>query len=395
MIDSRAESMAEGRGANGRERAANAYIPALTGLRGIAASWVLLFHLWQFSGSPDLTLHLGDFAIPFTPLAGCGYMGVDLFFVLSGFLLSLPFHRRDRPPDLIRYGLQRCRRVLPAYYAQIIILVAVFAWYGRADVLTPGNLATHLLLVQNIWPVGPSLNGIYWTMPIEWDFYIVLPVIGLLLTRIRPPLMYIVLFAASVAFRLICYQGFFDPAVGRFVSFGQIMQLPGRLDEFFCGVLGAWIYLNFPISAARARMLIIAGVLGIAAIAIVSSILGHLIYPQRFPALLFFFSLLGIAFGAIVLGAAAQGSRRTLFNNAVVAWLGLISYSLYLWHYPLLGVAQHFGWAATGGVLALLQNLVLLLPPILFVSWLSQHFVERPFLASRRHAHGMPASLES
>ena len=60
------------------------YLPALTGLRGIAAAWVLVFHLYQYSGSPDLG--------PLTSLAGCGYMGVDLFFVLSGFLLSMPFH---------------------------------------------------------------------------------------------------------------------------------------------------------------------------------------------------------------------------------------------------------------------------------------------------------------
>ena len=88
----------------GDAAARNNYLPALTGLRGIAAAWVLLFHLYQYSGSPDLG--------PLTSLAGCGYMGVDLFFVLSGFLLSMPFHRARMevapPPNLLRYAWRRC-----------------------------------------------------------------------------------------------------------------------------------------------------------------------------------------------------------------------------------------------------------------------------------------------
>ncbi|HXD83137.1 MAG TPA: hypothetical protein VN599_01780, partial [Rudaea sp.] len=56
------------------------YVPALTGLRGLAAGWVLVFHLWQFSGSPALAIHIAQHAIDFTPLASCGFLGVDLFF---------------------------------------------------------------------------------------------------------------------------------------------------------------------------------------------------------------------------------------------------------------------------------------------------------------------------
>jgi peptidoglycan/LPS O-acetylase OafA/YrhL len=103
---------------------------------------------------------------------------------------------------------------------------------------------------------------------------------------------------------------------------------------------------------------------------------------------------MGLSFGAIVLGAAVTPHR---LDARPIAWLGLISYSLYLWHYPLLKAAQYFGWPAWGDGIALLRNTLLFAPGILLVSWLSQHFVERPFLVARsrgERAHGMPASLE-
>jgi peptidoglycan/LPS O-acetylase OafA/YrhL len=106
---------------------------------------------------------------------------------------------------------------------------------------------------------------------------------------------------------------------------------------------------------------------------------------------------MGLSFGATVYGAAAQSGSRLRFGGRVLGWLGLISYSLYLWHYPLLQVAQYFNGNATGGPSALLQNIIVLTPAILFVSWLSQHFVERPFLverSSRTPTHGMPASID-
>ena len=374
------------------------YLPALTGLRGIAACWVLLFHLWQFSGSPKLMLPLGFFDLDLTPLAAFGYMGVDLFFVLSGFLLSIPFLRADRDgtkrPNLVRYAIRRCRRVLPAYYVQLAIICAVSYFTGEMRALTPSNLIAHTLLVQNLFPSSVPLNGVYWTMPIEWDFYIVLPLMAFVLAKVRPAITLAILVTLSVAFRFACYRAVSDPAWAEFVDFGRIMQLPARLDEFFYGVLGAWLFLRYPFRTVTTRWMIVVGVAGVLSAIVVNANVANFIYPAKLPWILIGFTWLGLAFGAIVLGSAAQHGLQTWFSSRVVAWLGLISYSLYLWHYPLLDVALRFGWAASGGAPALLQNFVLLTPPILLVSWLSQHFVERPFLVSRHHRHGMPASLE-
>jgi len=373
----------------GDAAARNNYLPALTGLRGIAAAWVLLFHLYQYSGSPDLG--------PLTSLAGCGYMGVDLFFVLSGFLLSMPFHR-DRmeaapAPNLMRYAWRRCKRVLPAYYVQIVVIVCALLYVGHAEMVTFSNLAAHAFLIQNFFPQQPLLNGIYWTMPIEWDFHAALPLMLVLFTRLRSAATWIVLFALTLAFRYACVRANGDAAWAAWVDYGRIMQLPARLDEFFYGIVGAWIYLRYPISMRVARLLVAVGVAGIIGAMAAFHFVGNFIDEPRMPWTLLYFTWMGLSFGAIVLGAAVTPH---LLDARPVAWLGLISYSLYLWHYPLLKAAQYFSWTAWGDGTAFLRNIVLLAPGILLVSWLSQHFVERPFLVSRRgHAHGMPASLEN
>ena len=361
------------------------YLPALTGLRGVAAAWVLLFHLWEFSGSPSLALRLAHHTIDFTPLVSCGFLGVDLFFVLSGFLLSIPFHRsmlrRTPAPSLLTFWERRCRRVLPAYYLQLAIIIAVTLFVGDAASLTSTNLISHVLLAQNFVPIRETLNGVYWSMPIEWDFYVILPLLALLLARLRAWLVLFAMMALALTFRIACYRAAFDPAWARYLDYGYIMQLPARLDEFFFGVLGAWLYVRAPMSRRAAQCVILAGAIGIGIAMTVWTSLGNYIVMLQLPWLLLHFSWLGAAFGAFVLGAASQLSW---FCGRALSWLGLISYSLYLWHYPLLQAGQHFHWLATGSAAALLRTVTIMVPPILLVSWLSQHFVERPFLAAHQ-----------
>ena len=220
---------------------------------------------------------------------------------------------------------------------------------------------------------------------------------ALALMRLRPPLALIVFVTVSIGYRTMCYHAFIDPAWARFVDYGTIMQLPSRLDEFFFGILGAWLFLHRPISAHVARLWIIAGGVGIALAITGIAFRGDVLLHPQLPWTVLYFTWIGLSFGAIVRGAAGQSASNVWFGGRVLGWLGLISYSLYLWHYPLLKFAQHFNWNATGGGLAMLQNIALLVPAILIVSWLSQYFVERPFLverSSRPPTHGMPASID-
>ena len=364
----------------------SSYLPNLTGVRGLAAAWVLAFHGWQFSNGPALVLPLPGFALDFTPLFKCGYFGVDLFFVLSGFLLSMPFHRaalEHKPrPSLKQFWIHRCRRVLPAYWLQLLVLTAVLAWLGQFDRITLPILAAHVALVQNIVPwLVPLLNPVYWSMPVEWDFYVVLPLLALLVARCRWPLALLLALAFVFAFRVLCYRSLTDPAIAAVIGYGDVQQLPARLDQFFVGICAAWVTVSRLPSVRSARAWLFAGIALIVALAYVAAPRNDFLVNIDVPYLFFHHSITAIAFGMLVFGAAGSSRAGTwLFANRPMTFLGLVSYSLYLWHYPLLQVAQFAG--ATNGVHAPPWLIVLgiVVPAILFVAWLSYRYVERPFL---------------
>ena len=108
------------------------YVAALTGLRGIAACWVFLFHFPALHTQDRLGLSAsgpGEFLQTFMDM---GFAGVNMFFVLSGFLLTLPFANAaiegSPRPNLGRYFKRRLLRVFPAYWAQLAIILAIGAW---------------------------------------------------------------------------------------------------------------------------------------------------------------------------------------------------------------------------------------------------------------------------
>jgi len=364
----------------------SSYLPNLTGVRGLAAVWVLAFHGWQFSNGPSLVLPLPGFGLDFTPLFKCGYFGVDLFFVLSGFLLSMPFHRaalERRPwPSLKQFWIHRCRRVLPAYWLQLLILTAVFAYLGQFGRITPQILVAHVALVQNMVPwLVPLLNPVYWSMPVEWDFYTVLPLLALLVARCRWPLAYLLAFAFVFAFRVLCYRSLTDTAIASVIGYGDVQQLPARLDQFFAGICAAWITVSKPPSARAARAWLLAGIGLIVAMAYIAAPREDFLVRIDVPYLFFHHSITALAFGMLVLGAA--GSSRVgewLFANRAMTFLGVVSYSLYLWHYPLLQVAQFAGATNGAHAPAWIMVLGIVVPAILLAAWLSYRYVERPFL---------------
>jgi peptidoglycan/LPS O-acetylase OafA/YrhL len=364
----------------------SSYLPNLTGVRGLAAVWVLAFHGWQFSNGPSLVLPLPGFVLDLTPLFKCGYFGVDLFFVLSGFLLSMPFHRaaleRKPWPSLKQFWIHRCRRVLPAYWLQLLILAAAFAWLGQFERITPRILVAHVALVQNIVPwLVPLLNPVYWSMPIEWDFYIVLPLLALLVAHCRWPLALLAALAFAFAFRVLCYWSLSDSTLATFIGYGDIQQLPARLDQFVVGICAAWINASKPLTRRQAAATLLGGVVALVLLVWTAAARGDFIARTDVPYLFLHHSLTAIAFGMLVLGAA--GSSRIgslLLANRAMTFLGVVSYSLYLWHYPLLEFARFLGlignprwppWVAVLGVAV---------PGILLAAWLSYRYVERPFL---------------
>ena len=366
------------------------YFPGLTGLRGIAAAWVVLFHLWQLAGAQRVT----SLGLDITPLFSCGFLGVDLFFVLSGFLLGLPFlawANRTRPfPDLGQFWKRRCLRVLPAYYIQLAILAVGGLILSGSWPLGPRALLAYLSMeFVFVDGIGAYLNGVWWTLPVEWNFYAVLPLVGLAFGHARWWLIALGVLLAAIAVRLACYELLLaNRSIGP-LAYPLIIQLPGRLDEFVFGMLGAWFHLRRNAPASRSDI----GRLGLG-LAGIAWLLHGLdgrgdIFMKADTRWIFIYATCAGASLALIVHAAAARVRfaEWLFSGKALAFLGTISYSLYLWHYIVFQIASRSGfvqWMPVKGIAALALVLV---PIVLVVAWASYRLTERPFLVTAPAAH--------
>lgn len=381
-----------------QNRPGRPYLPCLTGLRGVAAGWVVLLHLWLLAEAP----RVAPLGLDLTPLFASGGLGVDLFFVLSGFLLGRPFMAwaaGRRPfPNLIQFWKRRCLRVLPAYYLQLaLLIVAGFFIAGHLPVDFGQFLA--YLSMEFLWypHTGPLLNNVWWSLPVEWNFYVVLPLLALGFARMKPWLMVVLVLAWVIGFRIILYDSLFSGIESTWFGYGLIPRMPARIDEFVFGLLAARAHLHRP-GPSRGRTLgLLTGLVGMAAVAIWLDGRGDILAKADAPWIFVHFSLVGAFLALIVLGAAAGGRlARALFAGRALAFLGLISYSLYLWHAIVFQVAYRSGFIHWPPASSLIGMAAFLVPVVLFVSWLSYHVSERPFLvtapAAAHEAHEQTAS---
>jgi peptidoglycan/LPS O-acetylase OafA/YrhL len=153
-------------------------IAALDGVRAIAALLVVTLHLNEATGLP---WNLNQNGLP-TALAVFGRTGVDLFFVLSGFLLFLPYAKallfQGNWPSPRTFYLRRMFRIWPGYYFSLLLILF---WYQR-QYLQPDHwkqLALFLTFFMDSSPqTWQKLNGPFWTLATEWQFYLILPLIA-------------------------------------------------------------------------------------------------------------------------------------------------------------------------------------------------------------------------
>ncbi len=164
------------------------FVLGLTGIRALAAMMVLLHHLFAVAGPRIIWVNFGEFSIKVHFLLTCSWMGANVFFVLSGFLLALPFIARAPAPVTLSASLQfvrrRIRRVVPAYWFQIACLLAIST--GLATLPDWRMVVSHLLFLQNFSEqYAYALNGVYWTLPTEFGFYLLLPALAWAAWRMR------------------------------------------------------------------------------------------------------------------------------------------------------------------------------------------------------------------
>lgn len=369
------------------------YVESLTGLRGVAALFVFFFHYGSLNPGIRLDLNVPVIGSILQFPLGFGFAGVDLFFVLSGFLLTLPFAHAvltgKKHPPLKRYLKRRLSRVFPAYYAQLLIILAIGAWFVTWKPLDGVSLLAHLVMFFNMgWEQVRPMVGIWWTLPVEFLFYLLLPMIALFLR----PRRWVFFLPAGILLSIL-YRYWSAAQLGTVTPSGVFLlasQIPGSLPEFLLGASAALIVQWFDARSwpkPPGWLLEIMFLLGVVLTVMwlwnvllpnVSSYwLGHwsmLIAP----------SVLGLPMSLMVI-SLYWGSRigRILFANPVIYYLGLVSYSLYLWHFVVMQqipVVLAENNASLTGVTRFLVSFTL----VVIVSSASYFLFERPFFRVRK-----------
>jgi peptidoglycan/LPS O-acetylase OafA/YrhL len=353
-------------------------VPALDGVRGVAVLMVVALHLgYGFFPSRSQDLFVG------------GFIGVDVFFVLSGFLITgLLVEERVRTGGLSfrRFYWRRAYRLLPA----VAVLGAVHLAYVVVvgDPLGPEvrSLGSMALYVNNWaqaagWDMRADLAHA-WSLSIEEQFYALWPIVVLLLLRVRErraivgAILAVALTAALWRWRLWDTTGF-D---------GAYFRTDSRIDNLLIGAAAALAWRWGWVSDALAR--------GAAAVALPGLLALGLYLDQDKGDQVFAGGLtLAAVFGAgLVLGAAAGTSPwQPLLRARPLVTVGRVSYGVYLWHVPIIYMVRRHA----DGLPGLVQVVVALVATAVAVtaSWV---LVERPFLERKdrrqpRVAEAVPA----
>lgn len=326
----------------------------IDGLRALAILPVLLFHA-----------HVPGFS--------GGYVGVDIFFVISGFLITGILAREiDQGRfSLIRFYERRFRRIIPALALMILVTLALAAWlYLPGDLEgVPRSALAATLFASNLWfftdtgyfaggaDVKPLLHT--WSLAVEEQYYIGFPILLMLLARHAPRWRTATLSGIAAASLLLAM------GMERDTSGFTFYLLPTRAWELFAGgllALGA-------VPALRRGWLREA----IAAIGLIAIALPVFLYDRAtiFPGV----TALPPVLGAAALLHAAPGTRiGRVLSQPMLVGIGLVSYSLYLWHWPLIVFTEYATDAPLSGALRLVVIAVAFL-----LAYLSWRLVERPF----------------
>ncbi len=356
-------------------------------LRGVAALWVVAYHLWILWGGDEFKFGLpSDFSFGLRSLFRAGYQGIDLFFVLSGFVIAWPYVLRGTNrlslPEAVDFYQRRYLRIAPAYYASIAVAV-MLAWLGLLKASTdPWVVMVHLLFAEDFFPeTMTAIRGVYWTLPTEIFYYLLFPLL-LRWVPLRRPLGW----ALATAAFAIGYRAFTlwvgDHGVWLTWSSGT---LPGRIEQFGLGLVAACAVVN---SLSRSRQVSTRVMLGLTLIAILVAIgVGRADGPTPGWTYLFGPTLVAVAIAGMLYGmgvhfaAAPERSPSRIPGARLLYRIGVASLSLYLWHTFFIDVASI---AALDWNLALdTRNLLIFdaAQAAIAFSFLSYRWIEEPFIA--------------
>ena len=353
----------------GADRVAAGFHPEIQGLRAVAVLLVVLFHLWP------------------NALSG-GYIGVDVFFVISGYLITAHLYREAATTGTVslrRFWARRIRRLLPASLLVLAVSALATVLFLPATVWTQTarQIAASALYVQN-WALAadavdymakdnvPTLAQHYWSLSVEEQFYAFWPVliVGLVVLAGRSASRHtaatrttLIIGLGTVGVISLAWSVLATANSQPTAYFGT----PTRVWEFVAGALVTLIVVS------REHSERVRGALGW--LGLVAIVMAAVLFDERslFPGWIALLPVLG------TVAVIVAGTTRSPYAPA--RWLSLrpmtfvgdISYSVYLWHWPLIIVVPY----VTGADLQTVDKVGILVGTIL-LAWLSKVFVEDP-----------------
>lgn len=341
-------------GSKGR-RASLPYRAEVDGLRAVAVLSVVLFHAGFeiFSG---------------------GFVGVDVFFVISGYLITsiILSELGNGSFSLLRFYERRARRILPAlFFVTAACIPLAFLWIAPRHI---EGFAESVVAVTTFWSnflfwdqsgyfdtaneLKPLIHT--WSLAVEEQYYILFPLFLLLLWRGGYNRMALVLTAVAAVSLAAAHWGAYAFATASFYL------LPTRAWEFLIGALAA-LYLRGNAGAGKAHPWL--SVLGLGMIAFsVFAFDRH----TPFPGLYALVPTVGTAL--VILSAPARTPAQLILASRPAVGIGLISYSVYLWHQPLMAFYRHWSLSDPEAVMKLA-----LCAASLALGYLTWRYVEQPF----------------
>ena len=354
---------------------------SLHGLRGLAALAVVLFHWYQIF--PALSRQIeplfpeGSVLNPVSYF-GFGWLGVPLFFVLSGYLLgSKVIDQRLNRGFTTRFWRRRLLRIYPAVWFHLLVLLALAPHI--AGLVKPemwDSLGLQFLLWINMPPqMQAPISNVLWTLPIELTFYLLLPFLGAISRRVHWVVVLVGALFITLGWR--AYWLLSQDLNNYVVLLPYLDMLPGTLFTFMVGYSLNFLHPIVSPSVRRACLILSFTVF----IALLQwQLLFNEVYWTGHWILAVWPPCVALTIAAIVYLIDQPSMPVRWLGHPTMIWLGNISFGVYLWHYPIMRAMKlsvpDLWMSPLLSFVALPVALLLALP----IATLSYRFIERPLM---------------